>query len=101
MAARSLLLKLEARGLIDLPPPLKRNGNRQRCARAPRLAPRELFAMRPEPIVAGLLALQPLQLEFVQGLAQRRRVASLLEQHHYQGFSGAVGDYAQMPVMRS
>jgi hypothetical protein len=98
MAARSLLLKLEARGLIDLPPRLKRNGNRQRCARAPRLAPPELFAMRPEPIVAGLSALQPLQLEFVQGLAQRRRVASLLEQHHYQGFSGAVGENVQYVV---
>lgn len=95
MAARTLLLKLQARGLIDLPPPLKGNGNRQRRARAPRLSQAELLGWQPEPITAALSALQPLELELVEGLAQRRRVSSLLQEHHYQGFAGAVGENIQ------
>lgn len=95
MAARSLLLKLQARGLIDLPAPLKRNGNRQRCARPPGLIQSELLAWQPEPVAGTLAALQPVRLELVAELAQRRRVASLLRQYHYQGFAGAVGENVQ------
>ena len=36
-----------------------------------------------------------MRLELVATLAQRRRVASLLAQYHYQGFAGAVGENAQ------
>ena len=93
MAARSLLNKLHARGLIDLPPPRTRNGNRQRGARAH--SQPDLLPWQPEAITAALSDLQPLHLELVDGLAQRRRAASLLRQHHYQGFSGAVGENVQ------
>jgi len=65
MATRTLLLKLQARGLIDLPPPLKGNGNGQRRARPPSLAQPELLPFQPEPIVGPLSALQPLVLELV------------------------------------
>jgi hypothetical protein len=95
MAARTLLLKLHARGLIDLPAPRNGNGNRQRRAQAHRLVPGELLPSHPEPITGPLAALQPLALELVAGLAERRRVARLLEAHHYAGFSGAVGENVQ------
>jgi hypothetical protein len=95
MAARTLLLKLQARGLIDLPPPRTRNGNRQRRAQALRLTQTELLSFQPEPIACALEALQPLALEWVAGLEDRRRVARLLAAHHYQGFSGAVGENIQ------
>ena len=95
MATRTLLLKLQARGLIDLPPPLKGNGNGQRRARPPSLAQPELLPFQPEPIVGPLPALQPLVLELVVRIPQRRRVAELLQQHHYQGFAGAVGENVQ------
>jgi hypothetical protein len=95
MAVRTLLLKLQARGLIDLPAPLKGNGNRQRRAQPPTLTPPELFSARPEPITDPLWALQPLVLELVADAPQRRRVTQLLRQHHYQGFSGAVGENVQ------
>lgn len=95
MAARSLMLKLQARGLIDLPAPLNRNGNRQRGARPPGLTPPELLTGPPEPIAGTLAALQPLRLELVAELAQRRRVASLLQHYHYRGFAGAVGENVQ------
>jgi len=95
MAARTLLLKLQARGLIDLPAPRNGNGNRQRKAQAPSLIQAELLRVHPEPIACALGALQPLGLDLVRGLGERRRVARLLEAHHYQGFSGAVGENVQ------
>lgn len=95
MAARTLLLKLQARGLIDLPPPRTRNGNRHRRAQPPRLTQTELLSFQPEPITCALSALQPLALELVAGLEDRRRVARWLAAHHYQGFSGAVGENIQ------
>jgi len=98
MAARALLLKLQRRGLIDLPAPLTVNGNRARRARAPSLSQLPLVALKPEPIGGPLSGLQPLKVERVGDLAQRRRVAGLLEEHHYQGFSGAVGENVQYLV---
>ena len=95
MAVRTLLLKLQARGLIDLPAPLTRNGNRQRRAQPPTLTQSELFSARPDPITGPLSALQPVVLELVADAPQRRRVTQLLRQHHYQGFSGAVGENVQ------
>lgn len=95
MATRTLLLKLQARGLIDLPAPLKGNGNRQRRAQPPTPTQPELFSQQPEPIAGPLWALQPLVLERVAEASQRRRVTQLLRQYHYQGFSGAVGENVQ------
>jgi hypothetical protein len=95
MAARTLLLKLEARGLIDLPPPLRRNG--RRCAHAPE--PHcELFAQATPPITDQLDGLRPLHLQMVEGLEQRRRVHRWLECHHYRGYSGAVGENVQYVI---
>jgi hypothetical protein len=95
MAARTLLLKLQARGLIDLPAPRNGNGNRQRRAQGHRLVQGEWLPSHPELITGALSALQPLTLGLVAGLAERRRVARLLEDHHYAGFSGAVGENVQ------
>jgi len=97
MAARTLLLKLQARGLIDLPTPLTRNGNRQRRARAP--AERELeLGLAPAAIAGPLATVQPVALELVDSLPQRRRVSQLLQCHHYRGFAGAVGENVQYLV---
>jgi hypothetical protein len=95
MAARTLLLKPEARGLIDLPAPRNSNGNRRRPAQGARLVQGELLGWTPQPIRCVLSQLQPLALELVTGLVERRRVAGLLKTHHYQGFSGAVGENVQ------
>jgi len=95
MAARTLLLKLQARGLIGLPPPRHRNGNSSRRARTADLIQPELLSSEPPIIDCALQSLQPVSLELVASLGQRRRVTQLLEQYHYRGYSGAVGENVQ------
>jgi len=95
MAARTLLLKLQARGLIQLPPPQRRT--RRPCAQTPVFQP-ELPLDRPPPIEGPLASLQPLRLELAQPLPLRRRLGHLLAQYHYRGFNGAVGENIQYLV---
>ena len=93
MAARTLLLKLQARGLITLPPPQKRT--RRPCAQAPPRLPAESRLWVPVLIEGPLQSLQPVRLELAHTPALRRHVAHLLAQHHYRGFHGAVGENVQ------
>ena len=95
MAARTLLLKLQARGLVELPAPLRGGGNRRRKPSASGPAPLELPNAPPAPIQGALHLLRPLGLELVSSLTQRRRVSQLLEQYHYLGYRGAVGENVQ------
>jgi hypothetical protein len=94
MATRTLLLKLHARGLILLPPPLKRGGKRQRSAPGAVLQ-LDLPQAPPLSIQSDLQSLRPLRLELVEGRNARRCVSQLLMQHHYLGYSGAVGENVQ------
>jgi hypothetical protein len=92
MAARTFLLKLQARGLIDLPVPRRRRGCRK--APAPELSP-ELFPHPSSAIAGSLDTLRPIRLEMVRNQGERRRVRGLLQAHHYRGFGGAVGENVQ------
>jgi hypothetical protein len=93
MAARTLLLKLQARGLIELPPPQRRTA--RPCACPPATFQPELLPATATPINCPLESLQPLRLELTQDLHSRRRLARLLAQFHYRGFNGAVGENLQ------
>jgi hypothetical protein len=93
MAARTLLLKLHARGLIELPPPRTRTG--RPCAQVPPIFEPELLPAAPTPIDGSLALLQPVSLELAHTAGLRRRVRQLLGQHHYRGFNGAVGENVQ------
>lgn len=93
MAARTLLLKLHARGWIQLPPPQTRT--RRPCAQAPPTVQSEWDLGSAQRIEASLQSLQPLRLELANTLPLRRRVGQLLRQHHYRGFNGAVGENVQ------
>ena len=93
MAARTLLRKLHARGLIRLPPA-------QQCIRRPGApAPPALDAQRPrwapERIEGSLRSLQPLSLELAHTRPLRHHVADLLRRYHYRGFHGPVGENVQ------
>jgi hypothetical protein len=96
MAARTLLLKLQARGLIELPSPQSRTARPR--AQAPRTLQPELLPLTPPAIVGPLAALQPLHLQPAHTLQLRRQVSQLLTQYHYRGFNGAVGENVQYLV---
>lgn len=93
MAARTLLLKLQARGLIALPPPQTRTG--RPCAQAPPMFQPELLPSPSTLIEDNLASLQPLSLELAHTPERRRRVRQLLAHYHYRGFNGAVGENVQ------
>jgi hypothetical protein len=90
MAARTLLLKLQARGLIELPAAQRRTARPCACAPA-----RFQLSIAARPINCPLKMVQPLRLELAQELGSRRHVARLLAQYHYRGFNGAVGENIQ------
>jgi len=90
MAARTLLLKLHARGLIELPRAQTRTA--RPCALAPALSQPELLPGESPPIECSLQVLQPMRLELAHSPALRRQHRALLAQYHYRGFNGAVGE---------
>jgi hypothetical protein len=79
-AARSLLLKLEAQGLIELPP------LQVHKRRAPRSKPRLVDWERPAEWSAGLAEIRPVSVEPVSaGSPAARRWGFYLDQYHYLG----------------
>jgi len=93
MAARTLLLKLAARGLIQLPPPQRRT--RRPCAQVAPMVQEPLLALSPEPIQEPLAWLQPIRLELADTRPKREQVRQWLAQYHYRGFHGPVGENVQ------
>lgn len=93
MAARTLLLKLEARGLIDLPP--SQSCICRPCAPAPQSLQAPLLALTPPPIEGSVQSLQPIGLEVADSPRVRQQVRQLLRQFHYRGFHGPVGENVQ------
>ena len=96
MAARTLLLKLEQRGWISLPPrrrvPFNRMGHKQR--------PVTELPLFESPITEPLNALLPLTITEVSrpGATQRDLFEVLLHQHHYLSHRGPVGENLQYLV---
>ncbi len=87
MAARSLLLKLEKRGLLQLPKAQTGGGGSRPAQRSWSAWP--LFS---EPLIAATLGqLLPINLELIEGSPQRQVLRGLLDQYHYLGYQRAVG----------
>jgi hypothetical protein len=88
MAARTLLLKLQDRGLITLPA-------RRKAPTPRRLDPGpDLFeGLAPEPVVGSVSCLRPLQIQVVGPKdPDYWRFERYLRQHHYLGHRGPVGE---------
>jgi hypothetical protein len=95
MATRTLLLKLEQRGLIQLPARRQIPTNRMRCpSRQLGLAQSELA-----PLACPLPELGTLQvMEVSAQAAERAWIKTALSQFHYLGFGGAVGQNLQYVI---
>jgi len=97
MAARTLLLKLEERGWIILPPRRQQPSNRMRHKRVPEPPSQE----PPPSLPLSLAELLPLVITEVSsstGLSQRPLFESLLHHHHYLGHRSTVGENLQYLV---
>jgi hypothetical protein len=87
MAGRALLLKLEARGLIELPARQRPSVNGRRNHRS--AAPTAVI----DPVHGSLASVGPLSVAVVAGgRAEALRFGSLLQQHHYLGHRNCVGE---------
>lgn len=90
MAARALLLKLQDRGLVNLPPRRRRAFNRMGAK------PGIKLLWEQEPVHVALEDLQPLSVEEVsREPAGRRLLDSALREFHYLGHGGTVGENLQ------
>jgi hypothetical protein len=95
MAARTLLVKLAQRGLIQLPERRQVPTNRMRCEAEPTLE----LSTPSEGIAGSLAQLGPLSLEEVSTEpAARVWLKAALARFHYLGFGGAVGENLQYVV---
>jgi hypothetical protein len=93
MAARSLLVKLERRGWIQLPARRATPTNRMRA----RVIVPRLWDTRP--LAVPLAELGPLEVDEVSGDAEGHEIlATALAQYHYRGHGGTVGENAQYLV---
>lgn len=91
MAARTLLIKLERRGLLQLP--RRQRGGGSRPAQPP---PSEELGLRAEPLLEGPLdQVRPVRLAPVQSAVERGRLTRLLQRHHYLGYRRPVGENLQ------
>jgi hypothetical protein len=87
MAARSLLLKLEAQGHIELPPRRTASVNALRNRRIPHID------HDPSPIAGPLQSLQPVRVQPVaQGSSEAVLFQFLLQRYHYLGHRNCVGE---------
>ncbi len=95
MAARTLLLKLEQRGWITLPPRRQVPSNRMRHKRMPALP----VPVAEAPVVDELNALLPLEIAEVSRFTHPRALfEDLLHRHHYLGYRSPVGENLQYLV---
>jgi hypothetical protein len=93
MATRTLLVKLEARGLIELPARRQTPSNRMRSQRIAR------WGWDESPLAGRLGDLGPLSLQEVsRDAVARERFAAALAEFHYLGYRGPVGENLQYTV---
>lgn len=86
MACRTLLLKLERRGFIRLPPRASPGApNHRRFKKLPKAD------LDPHPIEESLKELRPFEVSMARKGADRDLFTVALARHHYLGFRGAVG----------
>ena len=87
MAARAVLRKLDARGLIALPPPVRSANNAYRHRKT------VAIALEQTPLTGKLTELTPVRVLPVANDAQAQLFRGLLQTHHYLGYSGPVGEH--------
>lgn len=86
MACRSMLLKLERRGYIELPKSLRPGANANRNRHV------EAVLHCKESVSCGLKELAPVELRLVEGGYELKLFKYFISVYHYLGWSGTVGE---------
>jgi hypothetical protein len=94
MICRGLLLQLEARGFIELPPRKKNPLNPLSRHQKP-----EIVEVDQTPRVGKLSDLRPIELVLVRRTPLERLYRSLIEEHHYLGYRRPVGEHLEYLAM--
>lgn len=93
MVCRSLMLELHRAELIELPPVRCRPLNNVISKRKPKAARVDTTAIR-----AALCEIRPLEFRQVRRSPEEKLFASLLEEHHYLGYTQPVGEHLKYLV---
>lgn len=93
MVCRGLMLELHRAGRIELPPVRRRPPNPLAQRRAP-----AVVEVETQPLQASLGEIGPLELRPVRRTAEEGLFNSLIEQHHYLGYSQPVGEHLKYLV---
>ncbi len=91
-SALRVLEDLEALGILELPPKLKRGGPRRRAVHTPRSDP------GPE-VRCDLRELEPLSLERAFEKEAAEEWTELVDRHHYLGYASPIGQYMRYFVV--
>ena len=91
MAARALLRKLDSEELIELPAPIRSANNRYRN----QPVALDTRALETSLIEGPLSTLQPLRIQRVASPETTRVFRGLVQQYHYLGYTGPVGENLQ------
>jgi len=99
MVCRGMMLMLHRRGLIELPP-VRQVGRSALGARGGGLGRDKPAAVSVEqtPLIMSLAELGPLQIRQVRRTPEEALFNSLLQQHHYLGYSQPVGEHLKYLV---
>jgi hypothetical protein len=87
MACREILLTLNSKGLISLPPPLKNANNHRRNKVIPEIV------VDQTPLQEHISKLPPIELKMVRETDAEQLYKSLIHYHHYLGFRQIVGNH--------
>jgi hypothetical protein len=96
MVCRSMMLMLQRRGLIELPP-VRQVGRSSLAAGTGRDKP-EAVSVEQSPLSMSLAELGPLEVRQVRRTPEEALFNSLLQQHHYLGYSQPVGEHLKYLV---
>lgn len=90
MICRSLLLRLEEQGLLQLPPSKMESPYFKYGQRAP-----QRMEWDQEPLVKPLAELHPIELLCVRGTELAETYKSMMAEHHYLGYTRPVGEHLE------
>jgi hypothetical protein len=100
MAVRTLLLKLERRGLIQLPPRQRAGTGNHKACKLELERSLDLERCSPEAIGPALADWLPLEVVLVESATQRQIFGRLLQQYHYLGYYRPVGENLPYLIQR-